>query len=338
MSVTTSWAAVVTGLAVVGFVLRRFLPKRRISLKGKTVVITGCDTGFGAGVVAALVDEGASVISLCYTSQGVDRTINSGVKSSLLVDLSDEKQLSGAASEIIKLLKGEDLFAVVHNAGTVTAGMIDFMPMENYRRVMEVNFFAVVALNAHLLPLLKERTNDGSKKRVIIVSSVDGLVSLPGNAPYDASKFAVEAYADALRIEQSFWDIKVSVINPSTMKTPLALGFFETEKQTYERALTMDKNPSARWKKEWPKSWLDAHIETNSKGLEQIAQDPKIVIKDMVDSLTSAEPEFRYLSGTAAKTLFWFLWVAPEWLSFSIKKATIAPPPSVITTDSKIKE
>jgi len=335
----TSWGPFLTALAVVGFALRRsFLPKRRVNLKGKTVVVSGCDTGFGAGVVDALISEGATVIALCYTPQGVDRSINAGVKSALRVDLSDEKQLDGAATEIINLLRGEELFAVVHNAGVVTAGMIDFMPMENYRRVMEVNFFAVVGLNAHLLPLLKERTKDGSKKRVIIVSSVDGLVSLPGNAPYDASKFAVEAYADALRLEQSFWNIKVSVINPSTMKTPLALGFFETERQTYKRALAMDKDPNSRWKKEWPQSWLDAHIETNSKGLEQIAQDPKIVIKDMVDSLTSDEPEFRYLSGTAAKTLFYFLWVAPEWLSFQIKRATIAPPPSVIPTDNKIKE
>jgi NAD(P)-dependent dehydrogenase (short-subunit alcohol dehydrogenase family) len=171
---------------------------------------------------------------------------------------------------------------------------------------------------------------------VIIVSSVDGLVSLPGNAPYDASKFAVEAYADALRVEQSFWGISVIVINPSTMKTPLALEFFETEQKTWETAMSQDKDPDSRWKKEWPRDWLDSHVKFNTEGLHKIAQNPELVIKDMMQAMSLAQPPYRYLSGTTAKTLFWFLWVCPEWLSFVLKRATINPPPIVINREKKV--
>lgn len=326
-----TWALTVAAVTLTALWVRGIISsRRRVSIKGRRVVITGCDSGFGLGTVAELAKLGAEVIALCHTAEGCDKAVQAGAKHALRVDLSKEAEVAAACGQIKKLAEG-DLFALIHNAGTVTAGMIDFQPLSNYRRCLEVNFFAPVTITQQLLPLLKDKTADGAKKRVVIVSSVDGIVSLPANAPYDASKFAVEAYADALRTEQSFWNISVSVVNPATMRTPLALGFFESEKTTWRQMSSQDSTSSEppRWKEEWPEDWLEQHTKINGEGLQQIAQDPAIVIADLMHAVTAEEPKFRYLSGTFAKTLFYFLWVAPESWAFAIKRATINPPPRV---------
>lgn len=339
LQVDTAYVGVAILISVVIGCCFEIFPFSRVSLRGKLVVITGCDSGFGFGCVLQLVNEGAIVVALCYTKEGMDKVIAAGAKHAIRVDLLIESDVCRACTEIKKLVDGDELFAIIHNAGTVAAGFIDFNTMSNYRNVMEVNFFAIVNMNSHLLPLLKIKSVDGAKKRVIIVSSVDGIVSLPGNAPYDASKYAIEAYADALRVEQSFWDIHVSVINPSTMKTPLALSFFETQRKSYDEAMSKDPDANARWKKEWSREWLDEHIKVNSAGLEQIAQEPSVVIKDLMHAVCATTPQFRYLSGTFAKTLFYALWVMPETWSFAFKKSIVNPKPSVLSgiqTDNKL--
>ena len=118
---------------------------------------------------------------------------------------------------------------MVHNAGIAQSGFIEFVPIDNYRRMMEVNPFSIVNLTQMLIPSAR-----AGRGRFVVVTSVDGIVSLPGNAPYDASKFAAEGYADALRVELSFWNVGVSVVNPSTLRTPLVDRFFESARDTWE--------------------------------------------------------------------------------------------------------
>ena len=178
---------------------------------------------------------------------------------------------------------------------------------------MDVNYFAVVRLTQPFIQMLKQ-----SKGRVVIVSSVDGIVSLPGNAPYDGSKYAVEAYADALRVELSFWDVHVAVVNPATMRTPLALGFFEAHKKAWE--MMEKQEPAGAWKETWTREWLDEYVAVNSKNLASIAQDPIHAIRDVAHGVAAKHPRMRYLSGTLAKTLFRALWKMPEEWSFVVKK------------------
>jgi NAD(P)-dependent dehydrogenase (short-subunit alcohol dehydrogenase family) len=204
----------------------------------------------------------------------------------------------------------------------VQPGFVEYQNMETYRRVMDVNYFAVVRLTQPFIHMLKQ-----SKGRVVIVSSVDGIVSLPGNAPYDGSKYAVEAYADALRVELSFWDVHVAVVNPATMRTPLALGFFEAHKKAWE--LMEKQDPDGAWKETWTREWLDEYVAVNSKNLAGIAQDPIHAIRDVSQGVTAKYPRFRYLSGTLAKILFRALWKMPEEWSFAVKKGTVAPLPKI---------
>lgn len=306
----------------IGRVWGYFRGLQRLNISNRWVIVTGCDSGIGLGVVKKLVAENASVIAFTYTEEGSKRALQEGARLAPCLDITDNAALRKALKRVEDLCQGQ-LWGLVHNAGVVQPGFIEYQPIDNYRRLMEVNFIAVVTLTQQLIPYLK-----ASKGRIVIVSSVDGIVSLPGNAPYDASKFAVEAYADALRAEVSFWNVEVAVINPSTLQTPLALGFFESHKDSWE---AMDRlEPEGDWKHAWSHAWLDEYIAENAERLERIAQDPQYAVNDIYHALVSKHPKMRYLSGTFAKTLFYALWKMPEHWSLAIKKGMINPPPRTI--------
>lgn len=292
--------------------------RRRTDVRGRWIAVTGCDSGFGRGVVGALATREAEVIALCFTPEGAEAALAAGARRAPVLDLRDPDAIDAVAREIAQACGGE-LWGLVHNAGVVRPGFVDYLPMSFYRQVMEVNFFAPVRLTRRLLDCLRQ-----AHGRVVFVSSVDGLVSLPGNAPYDASKFALEAYADALRVELSFWDVGVSVVNPSTMRTPMAMGFFDAHRDAWNE---MERTEPGAWQSLYSREWLERYIEANRPGLDRIAQDPSITVNDLVHALSAKRPRQRYLSGTLAKTLFYALWVGPEHWSTRFKRATVQPPP-----------
>ena len=311
---------------------QRYKKELKISLDSKAILVTGCDSGLGLGIVSQMKKDsaGVKVVALCLTQEGKIKALEAGAWQALVVDLTDEIAVEKTANRVHTLCQTEaiSLFSVVHNAGVVKAGFIDFQTMKSFRSTMEVNFFAIVHLNSLLMPAIK-----ANKGRVIIVTSVDGIVSLPGNAPYDCSKFATEAFADALRVEMSFWGVHVSVINPSTMRTPLALGFFASQRTTWNEKEKED--PHGLWKLEYSQAWLDDHIKVNTPNLESIAQDPIVTVKDICHAVHAKYPKHRYLSGSAANTIFWALWCMPESWAEVIKKSIINPKPNVLTSDQR---
>ncbi len=322
---TIVWGII--GLYIVVRVLSFFRRLKRLNLQGRWVVLTGCDTGIGEGVMKRLIEAQASVVAFCFTKEGAKAALASGAKLAPRLDITDAAAVQTACRQVNEAC-GDQLWGVAHIAGFAQPGFIEFQGMENYRKTMEVNFFAIADITQHLIPSLKSTAG-----RVVIVSSVDGIVSLPGNAPYDAAKFAVEAYADALRAELSFWKIKVSVINPSTMRTPLAMEFFQAEKVTWEKM--EHKDPDGAWKQTWTREWLDEFVEVNTKNLEMIAQDPKHAINDICHALSAARPKLRYLSGTLSKTLFHALWIMPESWSAPLKKIMVIQPAPKIEPPGK---
>ncbi len=295
--------------------------RKQLDISGRWVVVTGCDSGFGRGVVEALVTRGAKVIACCFTPEGSSAALQAGAEQAPCLDLKNEADVMQLATAVENHCNGQ-LWGLVHCAGIALPGFIDYQPISFYREVMDLNFFAPVLLTQRLLPAMR-----ASQGRVVIVSSVDGLVSLPGNAPYDASKFAVEAYADALRAELSFWNVSVSVVNPSTMRTPMSMSFFEGHRKAWLEMERLD--PQGEWKSLWPPAWLDEYIALNTRQLDKISQDPAHAVRDIAHALTACRPRLRYLSGTAAKTLFYALWIGPESWALRFKRVMIQPPPPV---------
>lgn len=327
LAAAASTLAWVTGLLVwliiaaiiVSWLAARLRERAMLDMRGRWVAVTGCDSGLGRDAVDVLVARGARVVACCYTEEGVQAALGAGASAAFRADLSAPSEVDALAQQIDGACGGA-LWSVVHNAGIALPGFVEYQPASFYRRVMEVNFFAPVRLTQLLLPALRR-----AQGRVVIVSSVDGLVSLPGNAPYDASKFAVEAYADALGVELDDAGVAVSVVNPATMKTPLALQFFAQHRRAWDEMDRLD--PDGSWKALYPASWLDEYIDANTQNLARIAQDPRHAVEDIAHAVCARAPRWRYLSGTMAKTLFYGLWIAPERWAHAFKKATIQPPP-----------
>jgi NAD(P)-dependent dehydrogenase (short-subunit alcohol dehydrogenase family) len=292
----------------------------RVDLSERVVVITGCDSGFGRALVDVLVAKKARVIAMCLTPEGAQAALEAGAAEAPCLDLTDEAALNDAMTQV-RSHGDHGVWALVHCAGVAMPGFIEYLPLSFYTRSMEVNFHAAISLTQKTLPLLK-----AAGGRVVFLSSVDGLVSLPGNAPYDASKFAIEAFADALRAETSFWNVSVSVVNPATMKTPMAMQFFEAHRKAWNAAKEAD--PQGPWQEDWSEKWLDEYVAFNTQQLERIAQNPMRAVNDIFHALSAKRPRTRYLSGTLAKTLFYLLWVGPESFAHAFKKGSIQPPPT----------
>ncbi|MCP5071128.1 MAG: SDR family NAD(P)-dependent oxidoreductase, partial [bacterium] len=256
------------GLLLVGLaawlVWQRLKRRAMLDIGGQWFVVTGCDSGIGSGVVEKLARGGACVIAFCFTEEGARTALGAGAKLAPRLDLTDGVALRKACDEVEQACGGR-LSGVVHNAGIAQPGFIEFQPLDNYRRIMEVNLFSIINMTQMLIPQVR-----AARGRFVVVTSVDGIVSLPGNAPYDASKFAAEGYADALRAELSPWDVGVSVINPSTLRTPLVERFFASARDTWEAMERID--PDGEWKKVWTREWLEKYVEQQSEGLSRIAQ------------------------------------------------------------------
>ena len=146
----------------------------------------------------------------------------------LILDVTDPKSVRAAVSRIKK--SSGMLNGLVNNAGIVVAGPIECLPIEEWRRQFEVNFFGLVDLTRECLPLLRE-----SKGRVVNMSSISGRVASPFLSPYSASKFALEAYSDSLRREMQPLGVKVSIVEPGPIDTPIwrksSAGNFEKAKE-----------------------------------------------------------------------------------------------------------
>lgn len=304
---------------ILGRILKFFRGLSKYNLEKKWIVVTGCDSGIGKGVMEKLIADDAYVVACTYTEAGADNAMAAGAKHALRFDLADEEATRKAAQDILTVTDG-NIWGLVHNAGMVQPGFLEYLTIDVYRKILELNFFAIVRLTQPLVQALK-----AARGRLVIISSVDGIVSLPGNAPYDAAKFAVEAYGDAARVELSFFGVDVSIINPSTMKTPLAMGFFELHRKSWSEMNEI--NPDGAWKQYFTPTWLDKFVEQGNQSLEMIAQDPAHTVSDISHALSAKHPQMRYLSGTTAKTLFYALWKMPEEWSFEIKKRLVFPPP-----------
>ena len=169
---------------------------------------------------------------------------------------------------------------------------MDWLPPLSYEITMKLNFHAPVTLTYELLPLLKT-----AQGRVINVTSVDGFIALPTNAAYNASKHALEAYSDSLRCEMRHWGVKVVVVEPATMRTPLAMSFADGWLKGFHQAPPERRTP-------YGSRWAERIAAGTKKGLEGLAADPAITVQALMLALTHQDPPTRMPTGNAAHYLF----------------------------------
>jgi NAD(P)-dependent dehydrogenase (short-subunit alcohol dehydrogenase family) len=171
----------------------------------KTVLVTGASSGIGQACAGRLARKGWRVLA------GVRREGDAPAGTEeVLLDVTDEAQIRTTAERV------DDLQGLVNNAGIAAAGPLEFLPIEVFRHQLEVNVTGQVAVTQALLPALRR-----GRGRVVFIGSIAGKSALPFLGAYGASKHALEAVADSLRVELAPWGIAVTIVEPGSIKTSI---------------------------------------------------------------------------------------------------------------------
>lgn len=174
-----------------------------------SVLITGCSSGIGQAAALALHEAGRTVVATARNPDTLSGLAGRGLRT-LALDVTDESSMRAAVDA------AGPIDVLVNNAGYGLYGTVEQLPMAEIRRQFETNFFGLVRLTQLVLPGM--RAAGGG--RILNVSSMGGRATLPGGAFYHASKYAVEALSDALRMEVAQFGIDVVLIEPGPVRTP----------------------------------------------------------------------------------------------------------------------
>jgi NAD(P)-dependent dehydrogenase (short-subunit alcohol dehydrogenase family) len=174
----------------------------------RSVLVTGASSGIGLACAARLVGAGWQVYAGVRAHEDADRLSALGAEP-LVLDVTDLAQIEAAAATV-----GDRLDGLVANAGVAVAAPLELVPLAELRRQLEVNVVGQVAVVQAFLPALRRGPG-----RIVLMGSIGGRSALPFLGPYAASKHALEAIADALRVELRPWGIPVSIVEPASIRT-----------------------------------------------------------------------------------------------------------------------
>jgi len=280
------------------------------------VLISGCDSGFGKLSALQLSRKGCTVLAGCYTQTGKQNLLSEKLPNLIPFDLdiTDQDSINNAVKLTKKYCKEYPLWALINNAGIGALGLIDLIPVDTFRKVLEVNFFGHVSITPQLIPLLKK-----SKGRIINTASIMGRgVATPGACAYIVSKRALEAFNDCLRIELRPWEVSVSVIEPGYMNTDL---FGSVIKSFEEMKRIIPKEKLEEYGEEYFKD-----VEKILENLPRFLGNPQKVSDAYEHAVLAQHPKQRYLVGNDAWLLYSWLALLPSWLADFIT-ATLGPQP-----------
>jgi NAD(P)-dependent dehydrogenase (short-subunit alcohol dehydrogenase family) len=295
-------------LAVIYYVAhrlhQRFFPTPNINPIGKYVLISGCDTGFGHGLAIELDREGFNVLAGVYLSDNVtSMQAKLSIKATVFhLDITKQEDID-AAFDLVKK-KTNTLHALVNNAGIAPMGHIDWTSLERMRKVMDVNFFGHVAMTKTFLPLLIAKRDS----RVVNLCSISGFITFPGVASYSASKYALESFSDCLRREMVPWGLRVSIIEPGGMRTPLIEGL---EKSLRDLWSELSADVQERWGEDY---LLDVIKVALNNPLGKNAEDPYKVVRAIEHAVMNTNPRIRYRPGWQSSLVLYPLSLLPAWL------------------------
>lgn len=189
----------------------------------KSILITGCSSGIGFTAAQDLHKRGYRVFAACRKVQDVQTMYDLGMEG-ILLDLNDADSVAQAATEMIRLTHGR-LYALFNNGGFGLYGPLHTISRAALEQQFATNLFGAHQLTQLLLPVMLSQ----GEGRIIQTSSVMGLISTPGRGAYAASKFALEAWSDALRMELRGTGISVSLIEPGLIDTPFTHNVQQAE-------------------------------------------------------------------------------------------------------------
>src|ERR671933_1496025 len=202
-----------------GLGLRELLRRQRdFDLQGKTALITGGSRGLGLALAREFAAEGARVVITARDEAELDRARQDleGRGAQVLAvpaDITDRAQVDELVRAAVARFGSVDV--LVNNAGIVQVGPMETMTLEDYEQAMAIHFWAPLYATLAVLPGMRERRAG----RIVNISSIGGIVSVPHLLPYNASKFALTGLSEGLRAELAKDGILVTTVCPGLMRT-----------------------------------------------------------------------------------------------------------------------
>lgn len=296
---------------------------RRINLSdlnSRHVLVTGCDTGFGNLLVKHLDMLRMPVFAGCLTEQAQEklrRECSSNVLT-LWLDVTKEESVQKCLNIIKEKLGDKGLWGLVNNAGiAVGAGLIEFTPLAEVHRHVDVNLYGMIRVTKAFLPLVRK-----SRGRIVNISSMVGRCAM-GYVPYTVSKFGVEAFSDILRIELYCTGVSVHILEPGNFKT----GIFSAEK-TNDYLMSLFKKADKEVQEYYGQQCVDGIAKALTE-YEKSSGSPHLwkVVNAYSHALTAKYPKYRYVLGMDAYFVMKILGNLPEWLLdyFMFRNMAIIP-------------
>jgi NAD(P)-dependent dehydrogenase (short-subunit alcohol dehydrogenase family) len=266
----------------------------------RAVLVTGCSTGIGEAAALRLDRSGWQVFAGVRKEADGERlrAQAAGRLTPVIVDVTDAAAIDAAVKEIDGVVGSSGLAGVVNNAGVGRGGPLEYLPIEEWREQLEINVVGQVAVTKATLPLVRR-----ARGRVVFIGSIGGRICAPLLGPYSASKFALEAIAEALRHELRPAGIKVVLIEPGAVKTAI-----------WDKA----RSTADELEQRLPAEALDRYRPFIDRAQKSFQRSEKMgITSDKVAqvierALTADRPRARYLVGPDAKLMGVLTRVLPD--------------------------
>ena len=244
----------------------------------ETVLITGCSSGIGYHVAKGLKERGYNVYATARKEADVQRLISEGIKC-LQLDYADSESVQDLANELM-LLVGTNLYGVFHNGAYGQPGAVEDLTRETLEKQFAANVFGWMELNNRLIVMMRQN----NRGRIIFNSSVLGLVSLPFRGAYNASKYAIEGFADTLRLELSDTNIKVSLIEPGPIESRFRANALQALKDNVNMEDSVHRD---RYKRTIARLAKEGHVEPYTLS-------PEAVLEKVIHAFEHNSPKAHY--------------------------------------------
>jgi NAD(P)-dependent dehydrogenase (short-subunit alcohol dehydrogenase family) len=277
-----------------------------------TVLVTGASSGIGRATALEMAGRGWRVLA------GVRRPIDgealaqaavaagaAGQVEWLPLDLLRPGDIAAAADRVSVVTRGAGLDGLVNSAGVAFVAPLELLSLERLREQLEVNSVAPIALVQALAEPLRV-----ARGRIVNVSSVSGRNVLPFLGPYCASKFALEALSDALRMELSPWGVRVIVVRPGKVATPMWDRARDGAERVWQGFAAADRE----------------RYQAVKRAIERLAgqgrmTSPEAVARVIAQALTSHRPRTRYVVGWDARLGIAFSHLPDRWRDWLVRRA-----------------
>jgi len=249
-----------------------------------SVLVTGASTGIGRATALHLADLGMKVYAGVRRDEDAADLEQQGPVIAVRLDVTSSADVDDIAQRIEA---DGGLDGLVNNAGVYLGGALELMRDDEIESTFAVNVVGLLRVTRACLPMLRER-----RGRIVNVSSISGLVALPGVSVYAGSKHAVEAISDALRVELSTFGVRVIAVEPGSIDTAI------WSKGARRDQASSSHSDAALRELYSPLQHLLEKLNRNPRGIP-----PTAVATVIGDALTARNPDNRYLVGTDARSL-----------------------------------